>query len=64
MIYLKRLTGELILVNADLIRQVESTPDSVLTFLNGEKLVVLDTFEEIIKQVVEFRRRCQNIQNT
>jgi flagellar protein FlbD len=56
MIELNKLNGQLFLVNPDLIRYIESTPDTVLTFVDGEKLVVLDKPDEIVSKIVQFRR--------
>jgi flagellar protein FlbD len=44
-------------LNSDLIEHIETTPDTVISLTNGQKLVVLETVDEIIDRVVEFRRR-------
>lgn len=56
MIELNKLNGQHFLVNPDLIRYIESTPDTVLTFVDGEKLVVLDKPNEIVSKIVQFRQ--------
>ena len=43
--------------SSDLIKFVEQSPDTVITLLNGEKILVKETVNEIIARVVEFRRR-------
>ena len=43
MIELTRLNGHKIAVNCDLIRYAEASPDTVLTLVTGEKLIVLET---------------------
>ena len=40
MIELNRLNGSPLLVNPDLIRVIESMPDTLLTFTDGEKVMV------------------------
>jgi flagellar protein FlbD len=55
-IQLTRLKGQPITVNSDLIKFVESNPDTVITLVNGEKILVHETPDEIVKRVVEFRR--------
>ena len=40
MIEVTRLNGTQILVNADLIELVEETPDTVITFTTGRKIIV------------------------
>ena len=56
MIELTRLNGTRFLLNCDLIKIVEATPDSVVTLLSGEKMVVKETTDEIIERVVEHGR--------
>ncbi len=56
MIRLTRLNGSSIALNSDLIKFVENAPDTVITLVNGEKMIVLETTVEVIHRVVEFRR--------
>ncbi len=57
MIELTRLNQKPLTVNSDLIKFVENTPDTVITLVSGEKFVVLESAENIVERVVEFRRR-------
>lgn len=54
MIQLYRLNNQPFLLNALLIEQVESFPDTTITLLNGKKIVVLDSQEEVMKKINEF----------
>jgi flagellar protein FlbD len=56
MIQLTRLNNTRLAVNSDLIKYVEEAPDTVITLLNGEKLVVRETTEQVIGRVRDFRR--------
>ncbi|HLW89280.1 MAG TPA: flagellar FlbD family protein [Terriglobales bacterium] len=56
MIQLTRLNNKPLFVNADLIKFVEQSPDTLVTLISGEKLVVLETAEEIRDRFVAFRR--------
>ena len=56
MIQLTRLNNQLLVVNSDLIKFVEKAPDTVLTLINGEKIVVREAVDEVLAKVVEFRR--------
>jgi len=56
MIQLTRLNNTRLAVNSDLIKYVEEAPDTVITLLSGEKLVVRETTGQIIERVREFRR--------
>jgi uncharacterized protein YlzI (FlbEa/FlbD family) len=56
MIQLTRLNQHPLVVNSDLIKLVEQAPDTVLTLLNGEKIVVRESAQEVLERVVQFRR--------
>lgn len=56
MIQLTRLNSTRLALNSDLIKYVEEAPDTVITLLNGEKLVVRETTEQVIERVRDFRR--------
>jgi flagellar protein FlbD len=60
MIHLTRLNGQPLLLNCDLIKLIENAPDTVITLVNGEKIIVRDSEEEILGRIVEFRRRILN----
>jgi len=55
-IQLTRLNSQLLTVNSDLIKFVEQAPDTVVTLLNGEKILVRETAEQIIELILQFRR--------
>ena len=40
MIELTRLNGQPMVLNSDLIKTAEASPDTMLTLINGEKLIV------------------------
>ena len=56
MIRLTRLNHRPLVLNADLIESIEATPDTVISMTTGQKLVVLEPAEEVVRRVVEFRR--------
>ena len=56
MIRLTRLNSQPIVVNSDLIKFVESNPDTVITLVSGDKILVHETAEEVLKRVIEFKR--------
>lgn len=64
MIRLTRLSGAAFVLNCEQIKCVESTPDSVVTLLSGEKLVVQETADEIVERVVEYGRRLRAFELT
>jgi flagellar protein FlbD len=56
MIYVTRLNHTSVVLNADLIEYVETTPDTVISLTTGQKLMVRETAEEIVARVVHYRR--------
>lgn len=55
MIQVHRLRGEPLFVNADLVEAIESTPDTVITLLDGRRLVVADSVGEVVDAIRQFR---------
>ncbi|MCC7175674.1 MAG: flagellar FlbD family protein [Bryobacterales bacterium] len=56
MIRLTRLNHVPLVLNSDLIEHIEVTPDTVVSLTNGQKIMVLETAEEVVDRVVAFRR--------
>ena len=57
MIRLTRLNRAPMVLNADLIEHIDVTPDTVITLTTGQILRVRETAEEVVRRIVEFRRR-------
>ncbi|HVT98127.1 MAG TPA: flagellar FlbD family protein [Acidobacteriaceae bacterium] len=55
MIPLTRLNGNSLVVNSDLIKCAESSPDTMLTLINGEKIVVLESCDEVVRRTIAWR---------
>ena len=55
MIAVHRLRGEPMFLNADLVESIEATPDTVLTLVDGRRIVVADSPEEVADRIIEFR---------
>jgi len=56
MITVTRLNHTPVVLNCDLIEQIETTPDTVISLTTGQKIMVLETTDEIIERVVKFRQ--------
>jgi flagellar protein FlbD len=61
MIRLQRLNKEEFILNADYIETLEATPDTVITLSNGKKLMVKNNIEDIVNQVIAYRRNCNQL---
>ena len=56
MIQLTRLNHVPLIVNSDLIEHVEVTPDTVVALTTGQKFLVLESADEVVDRVIQFRR--------
>lgn len=57
MILLTRLDKSKLLVNLETIKFIESTPDTLITFTNGDTIMVRETLEEIEERVLQYKVR-------
>ncbi len=44
-------------LNSDLIKFLEETPDTVITLISGERVVVSENVKIIVDRVVEYHKR-------
>ena len=56
MIEITHLDGSLAVVNLDLIERIERTPDTLIVFANGTKLIVRETPEELVDRARVYKR--------
>jgi flagellar protein FlbD len=56
MIRLTRINRVPLVLNSDLIEHLEVTPDTVIAMTTGDKFMVLESADEVIQKVIEFRR--------
>ncbi len=56
MIKLTRLGGGPFLLNADLIQYVEALPDTFITLTTGERLVVVEGMDEVLRRAVAYQQ--------
>lgn len=56
MVKLNRLNSAPVTVNAELIETVEATPDTIITLTSGKKLMVVESVDQVIEQVIAYRR--------
>ena len=62
MIRLTRLNGRPFVLNAEQIKTIEETPDTLVTLLAGGQLVVRETLEEVVAKAVEYARTIRTFQ--
>jgi flagellar protein FlbD len=56
MIKLTRLDGELFILNAELIKYVEQRPDTFITLTTGERIVVTESPEDVMRLTIDYQR--------
>ena len=56
MIQLTRLNGQLFVLNAERIRYVESTPDTLVCCDTGDKLMVRESLQEVMRRAIDYAR--------
>ncbi len=44
------------ILNAEVIETIEETPDTVVTLINGKKLIVDEPMDEVVRRVMAYRR--------
>ena len=52
------LNEEKLMINSDLVETIEETPDTVLTFSSGRKLIVKESRQEVRNLVILYKREC------
>ncbi|MDQ3809929.1 MAG: flagellar FlbD family protein [Chloroflexota bacterium] len=57
MINVTRLDGSELVVNADLIEMVEHTADTVITLLDGKRLIVATPVADVVERVIAYRQQ-------
>ena len=57
MIAVTRLDGRELVVNLDRVVSVESTPDTMLTLTGGDRLMVREGVDEVVRRAIDYKRR-------
>ncbi len=55
MIRLTKLNRSSFVLNCELIETVESTPDTIISTINGKKYVVVESVDEVIDKVMQYK---------
>jgi len=61
MITATRLNGKPFVINAELIRTVEENPDTTITLINGDHLLVRESMREIVHKAIEYGRHLRQL---
>ena len=63
MIKITRLNGTEYYINPHQIESIETKPDTNLLMLSGKHVIALEKVDEVIKRIVEYRRRIGGFKN-
>ncbi len=61
MIVLTRLNGERFVLNAELIKTVEATPDTTIRLTTGDTMLVRDQVDDVVERAVEYGRLLRGV---
>jgi flagellar protein FlbD len=61
MIALTKLNSQPFVVNADLIKFIESTPDTLVTLTTGERILVKESSDEVVRRTVHYGRMLRRL---
>jgi flagellar protein FlbD len=56
MITVTRLNGQTLVINAEKIRYIESTPDTMICTDHGEKVMVKESLQEVVRRSIDYAR--------
>lgn len=61
MIALTRLNKVTVVINAELIKMIEATPDTLITLVNGSHLMVVESVEEVVAKAIDYARQIRGM---
>jgi flagellar protein FlbD len=62
MIRLTHFSGGQFFLNAEIIQTVEATPDTVITLINNQKILVKDKAEDVVEKIIIYHRMVHNVE--
>ena len=61
MIPLTNINGSAFVLNSELSKSIESTPDTMITLTTGDRLLVKEKTEDVIRKVIEYGRMLRRL---
>lgn len=61
MIFLTRLNKTSVVVNAEMIKMIESTPDTLITMINGDTMMIRETVDDVVGKAIEYARQIRGL---
>jgi flagellar protein FlbD len=57
MIAVTRLDRRVVVINAELVKMIEAAPDTIITLINGDTIIVRETVDEVVARAVDYARQ-------
>jgi len=57
MITVTRLDRRVVVINAELVKMIEATPDTIITLINGDTIIVRESVDDIVAKAVDYARQ-------
>ncbi len=61
MIMVTRLNGKQFIINAEMIRTVESNPDTTIRLVNGDQMIVKESMKEVVELSIAYGRSLRRL---
>ena len=62
MITVTRLDERVVVLNADLVKMIEATPDTIITLINGDTIIVRESVDEVVRRATDYQRQVRGFQ--
>ena len=62
MITVTRFDERVVVLNTDLIKMIEAIPDTIITFINGDTLLVRESVDEVVRRAIDHARQVRAMQ--
>ena len=62
MITVTRLNKRVIVLNAELIKRIEATPDTIITLVSGDTIIVRESVDEVVSRAIDYARQVRSFQ--
>ena len=62
MITVTKLNENVVVLNADLIKMIESRPDTIITLVNGQTVIVRESMDEVVRRAIDYQRQVRGFQ--
>ena len=62
MITVTRFDSRVVVLNAEMIKMIEATPDTIITLVNGDTVLVRESVDDVVQRAIEYARQIRGFQ--